>query len=188
MTGIDKAELLELIEACKKGKRQAQQVVYEALYPKMKGVCLRYFPDQERAHDVLQEGFIKMFLNLEKYNGEGSFEGWVRRIISNTAIDTLRKNKNVHFTSIDDTNYSWLEQGDNSEIEWNETLMREKDRVLEAVHALSPGYRAVFVLYVIEDYTHKEIADELGISEGTSKSNLAKAKMNLKKTLGELQY
>ena len=188
MVGIDKAELLELIEACKKGKRHAQKIIYEALYSKMKGVCMRYFPDQDQAHDVLQEGFIKMFLNLKKYNGEGSFEGWVRRIITNTAIDAIRKNKNVHFTSIDDTEYSWLEQEDDSEIEWNETLMREKDRVLTAVQALSPAYRAVFVLYVIEDYTHKEIADQLGISEGTSKSNLAKAKMNLKKTLGELQY
>ncbi len=188
MTRITKEELPELIAACKKGKRYAQQRVYTALYPKMKGACMRYFVNEDEAHDALQEGFIKVFLNLKKYNGQGSFEGWVRRIITNTAIDALRKKKNTHFTSIDETEYDWLEQEDDSEIEWNSVLMKEKDRVLEAVHALSPAYRAVFVLYVIEDYTHREIAEQLSISEGTSKSNLAKAKMNLKKALGELQY
>ncbi|MAX79615.1 MAG: hypothetical protein CL843_05510 [Crocinitomicaceae bacterium] len=188
MNPEEKADLEQLVEDCKKGKRKAQHQIYKLLYSKMLLVCLRYFKDVDSAKDILQEGFIKLFLNIHKYDGGGSFAGWARRLIVNTAIDELRRNKNIHFTSVDETEYEWLEDDGDDELIWNEVLMREKDRVLDAIQDLSPAYRTVFNMYVIEDYSHKEIADSLGISEGTSKSNLAKAKMKLKKVLGELQY
>ncbi len=182
-----RSDFKELIEGCKRGSRKSQQVVYEYLYSTMLNVCARYFSDIEEAKDVLQEAFIKVFLNMKRYNGEGSFEGWVRRIVVNLAIDTLRKQRQK-FISLDSQTYEWLgEEDSNEEIEWNHTLMKEGKRVLEAVQNLTPAYRATFNLYVIEGYSHQEIADMLGVSVGTSKSNLAKAKMNLRKKLGQLQ-
>ena len=187
MTFLANDELTGLVDQCINGDRKAQRKVYEHLYGRMLGVCLRYAKDIDEAKDMLQDGFVKVFLNIKKYNGEGSFEGWVRRIIVNTSIDTLRKQKHIHI-SLDQSEYDWLEDEADGEIEWNHFLMREKDRVMQAVNSLSPAYRAVFNLYVIEGYPHKEISDMLGISIGTSKSNLAKAKLNLKKTLKELQF
>lgn len=176
-----------LADRCSKGDRKAQKQLFERMYGKMLAVCLRYMGTYDAAQDVLQEGFIKLFSNIHKYNGEGSFEGWARRIMANTAIDELRKIKHTHI-SIDADEYEWLEDVGDNELEWNETLFREKERVMRAVQKLSPAYRSVFNLYVVEGYTHKEISELLGISTGTSKSNLAKAKMNLKKELKEWQH
>ncbi|KAB1066127.1 RNA polymerase sigma factor [Salibacter halophilus] len=184
---VEQPNYANLIDSCRKGDKQAQRKVYESLYPKMYGSCLRYIGDKDKAWDVLQEGFIKVFLNLEKYDGNGSFEGWVRRVIVNTAIDVVRKRKFDHI-SIDDTDYDWLEADDNDEIEWNETLFSERERVMEAIQDLPPAYRAVFNLYVIEDYSHKEIGELLGISTGTSKSNLSKAKHKLKEQLKTIHH
>jgi len=188
MIAQEKSELLDVIEACKSGDRKAQQQIYKMLYGKMLGACMRYASDVDEAKDMLQDGFIKVFSNLEKYNGEGSFEGWVRRIVVNTSIDALRKRKNVRFYSLDDSEYEWLEDEGDGEIRWNQTLINETERVMKAVSELSPAYRTVFNLYVIEGYQHNEIAEMLGISTGTSKSNLAKAKMNLKNTLGAFKH
>ena len=188
MSSVDSKQLSELINSCKKGDRNAQRVIYEKYYPLFIISCARYFANIEEAKDACQEGFVKVFMNIEKYNSDGSFEGWARRIVVNTAIDAFRKNKKYSFTSLDSSDYVWLEAEDDSEIQWNEVLFKEKDRVLEAVNNLTPAYKAVFMLYVIEDYSHKEIAEMLGVSEGTSKSNLAKAKQNLKKALKALAY
>ncbi len=188
MIAQEKSELLDVIEACKSGDRKAQHQIYKMLYGKMLGACMRYASDVDEAKDMLQDGFIKVFSNLEKYNGEGSFEGWVRRIVVNTSIDALRKRKNVRFYSLDDSEYEWLEDEGDGEIRWNQTLINETERVMKAVNALSPAYRTVFNLYVIEGYQHNEIAEMLGISTGTSKSNLAKAKMNLKNALGAFKH
>tara|TARA_R110002050_G_scaffold102774_1_gene211586 strand:- start:21559 stop:21963 length:405 start_codon:yes stop_codon:yes gene_type:complete len=131
-------------------------------------------------------GFIKVFANIGKYIGEGSFEGWMRRIMSNTAIDHIRKQKKI-FVSIDAADYDWLEEQENHEKAWNKTLINETERVMKEIENLSPAYRLVFNMYVIEDYTHAEIAEILGISEGTSKSNLSKAKRNLLRNLVKLE-
>lgn len=146
---------------------------------------MRYISDRDERQDVVQVGFLKMFSNIEKYNGEGSFEGWLRRIISNTAIDHIRKKKNI-FISIDSTDYDWLAEQENDELAWNKTLITETDRVMKEIQNLSPAYKLVFNMYVIEDYTHSEISELLGISVGTSKSNLSKAKRNLLKNLVQL--
>lgn len=187
MNTSDQSDLIRIIDGCARGDRKCQQAIFERLYSRMLGVCMRYVGDSDQAKDLLQEGFIKVFDNIKMYNHKGSFDGWVRRIIVNTTIDSLRKNRQS-FIRIDDDNYDRLEGDDDSEIAWNHTLEGEAQRALEAVSNLSPAYRAVFNLYVMEGYSHKEIAEMLDISEGTSKSNLAKAKMNLRKALGQLEY
>jgi len=179
-------DLSEIIAQCKEGKRRAQNKIFEMYFGKMTGVCMRYISDRDERQDVVQTGFIKVFANIHKYNGEGSFEGWIRRIMSNTAIDHIRKNKNI-FVSIDATDYDWLADQENHELAWNKTLIKETNRVMAEIQRLSPAYRLVFNMYVIEDYSHQEIAEILGISVGTSKSNLSKAKRNLLKNLKEFE-
>ena len=179
-------DLDEIIAQCKKGDRRAQNKIFERYFGKMSGVCMRYISDRDERQDVVQAGFIKVFSNIEKYNGEGSFEGWMRRIMSNTAIDHIRKNKKI-FVSIDATDYDWLANQEDNEISWNKTLIKETKRVMEEIQNLSPAYRLVFNMYVIEDYSHNEIAEILNISVGTSKSNLSKAKRNLLRKLVELE-
>lgn len=168
------------------GDRRAQNQVFQMYFGKMTSVCRRYISDLDESQDAVQAGFIKVFKNIDKYNGEGSFEGWVRRIMSNTAIDLIRKKKNI-FVSVDDSDYDWLADQENEEAKWNTTLTKETERVMKEIQNLSPAYRLVFNMYVIEDYSHNEIADILGISVGTSKSNLSKAKRNLLKNLVKLE-
>ena len=179
-------ELNEMIAQCKLGNRRAQNQIFERFFGKMSSVCRRYISDRDESQDIVQTGFIKVFSNIEKYNGEGSFEGWVRRIMSNTAIDYIRKQKKI-FVSVDATDYDWLAEQESDEIAWNQTLISETDRVMEEIQNLSPAYKLVFNMYVIEDYSHNEISELLGISVGTSKSNLSKAKRNLLKNLVKLE-
>lgn len=177
----------ELIAGCIRQDRTCQEALYKRFYGKMMGVCLRYAKDRDEASDMLQEGFIKVFTSIRNFASKGSFEGWVRRIVVNTAVDHLRKNK--HGYMIVSTVYA--REGDipdpAEEIE-DENLMNNlsEEEILHAISQLSPAYRTVFNLYVMEDLPHKEIADQLGISEGTSKSNLAKARFQLKKNLNNL--
>jgi len=153
-----------------------QEQLYHRFSPKMYTVCLRYSGNAEDARDLLQEGFIKIFKNLSKYRGDGSFEGWIRRIFVNTAIEHFRKK--VYLQDVTETQERTLEDK-----EWNVLDdLAEKD-IMKMIHQLSPGYKAVFNMHVIEGYSHKEIADILGINEGTSKSQLARAKMILKKMM-----
>jgi RNA polymerase sigma-70 factor (ECF subfamily) len=175
-------KLNELIKACSAGSRKAQQEIYRSLYGTMMSVCLRYTRDADQAQDILQDGFIKVFGNIDKYNFEGSFEGWVRRIIVNTAIDFHRKKKSdflllgenqsvEEFTDVED------EESDEEEYDFS------PEEIIAAMQKLTPAYRTIFNLYVFENLTHNEIAEKLGINAGTSKSNFAKAKRNLKRIL-----
>lgn len=150
---------------------------------------MRYANDGDHAKDMLQDGFIKVFNSLEKFDHKGSLEGWIRRIMVNTAIDRIRKDKR---SLVLDRSEELLDEGaDRSDIDMGESeddvFELDMSDVVEAMQELSPAYQAVFNLYVMEDMTHKQIAEELGISEGTSKSNLSKAKMNLKKILTKKQ-
>jgi RNA polymerase sigma-70 factor (ECF subfamily) len=176
----------DIIRGCLKNDRASQKALYEQNYGKMLGVCLRYCRSSDEAKDVLHEGFMKVFNNLKNYSGTGSFEGWIRRIMVNTAIDHLRKNKqNYLIVSTVHANEKAAVMAD--EVAEEDILMSiDKEEILKAVQELTPAYRTVFNLYVIEEYTHKEIAELLDISEGTSKSNLSKAKFNLKKNLMQL--
>jgi len=156
-------------------------------YGKMKAVCMRYTRDSDQAMDVLQEGFLKVFNNLDKFTGVGTFEGWMRRIMVNLSIDRFRKLKHDFILLSDqDTLERW--EGDVNEEsdeldELEEIYSITPEQVIDAMQQLTPAYRTVFNLYVYEDYTHQDIAEALGISVGTSKSNYAKAKKNMKKLL-----
>lgn len=142
----------------------------------MYGVCLRYVANTDDANDILQEGFIKVYKNLDKFRREGSFEGWVRRIFVNTAIEQFRKK--VKLYNVDEVQENTLEDKELTALD----LLATKD-IINIVNELSPGYKAVFNLHVIEGFSHKEIAEVLGITEGTSKSQLARAKGVLKKII-----
>ncbi len=164
----------DLIDGCINGNRQMQELLYHRFSSKMYAVCLRYSGNVEDARDLLQEGFIKIFKNLPKYRGDGSFEGWIRRIFVNTSIEYFRRKVNLY--NVTETQENTIEDK-----EWNVLdNFAEKD-IISIINQLSPGYRAVFNMHVIEGYSHKEIGEVLGINEGTSKSQLARAKLVLRK-------
>ena len=149
-----------------------QEELYRRFSPRMYAVCLRYAINSEEAEDILQEGFIKIFKKLGSFRSEGSFEGWIRRIFVNTAIEHFRRKRYLQPVTEKEENSvegSYLSVLDN---------LAERD-IMKLIQQLSPGYRTVFNMYVVEGYTHKEIGDMLGISEGTSKSQLSRAKVIL---------
>ena len=179
-------ELQQLIEGCLKGDSRSQHAIYKMYYGKMKAVCLRYANNVDEAKDILQEGFIRVFTQLNRYNGKGSFEGWMRRIMVNLSIDYYRKKK--HFSTIEiENNLQLADDMDDLPDKGESQYDFEPHEIIEAMQHLSPVYRTVFNLYVFEEFTHQDIADKLGISIGTSKSNYAKAKKNMKKILLKLK-
>ncbi|MFV0143101.1 MULTISPECIES: sigma-70 family RNA polymerase sigma factor [Empedobacter] len=167
----------QLIKACINNDSKAQRMLYEKYDARFFAVCKRYFTDIQQAEDALVKGFLKIFQNLENYSFEGSFEGWMRRIMINECLMELRKNKIFHL-NVDD--YS-------SSISSNQEASQqiEEDDVMKLLDYLPEGCRLVFTLYVIEGYKHKEIAESLGITEGTSKSQLNLAKTKLKDMLSK---
>ncbi|MCI4649885.1 RNA polymerase sigma factor [Phaeodactylibacter sp.] len=167
-----------LIQACVRRERWAQKVLYEEYYSRMMGVCLRYATDEEEALDILHEGFIKVFRHVGKYKPGTSLSAWIRRIMVNTAIDYYRKNSRRRTEDMD-------EAYDISTNDPDAISRCTEQEILEAIQELTPSYRAVFNLYVIEGYAHKEIAELLDITESTSRSNLVKARLKLKEILSE---
>jgi RNA polymerase sigma-70 factor (ECF subfamily) len=156
-----------------------QEELYRRFAPKMYAVCLRYANNADDAQDLLQEGFIKVYRNLHRFRAEGSFEGWIRRVFVNTSIEHFRK-KSAKLSMVSEKEESTIEDTDITALE----NLAAKD-IINIVQELSPGYRTVFNLYVIEGYSHKEIAELLDISEGTSKSQLARAKAVLQKKIAQ---
>lgn len=176
-------ELKKVIRGCLRGDRKSQRALFESYNRAMLGVCLRYTKDKDSAQEVLQEGFIKVFEKLEDFDFCGSFEGWVRRIMVNTAIDAIRKKNRGAISTDEEFILETNELYDHDDDVDKELINLKAEVALEAVQSLSDAYRTAFNLYVIENLSHKEIAEILGISEGTSKSNLAKAKQNLRALL-----
>lgn len=170
----------QLIKACINNDSKAQRLLYEKYDALFFAVCKRYFTDIQQAEDALVKGFLKIFQNLKSYSFEGSFEGWMRRIMINECLMELRKNKIFHL-NVDD--YS-------SSISSNQEASQqiEEDDVMKLLDYLPDGCRLVFTLYVIEGYKHKEIAESLGITEGTSKSQLNLAKTKLKEMLSKNEH
>jgi RNA polymerase sigma factor (sigma-70 family) len=162
-----------LIENCINGNRKSQKQLYDMYSPKMFSVCLRYSKNQMDAEDVLQDGFVKLFNNLHRFRGEGSFDGWVRRIFVNTAIEHIRR-KNLNTTCGEGLENSIVDKQQNAL-----DNLYEKDLIRTSM-TLSEGYRTVFNLYAVEGYSHKEIASQLGITESTSKSQFSRAKALLR--------
>ena len=161
-----------ILQGCIKNEATAQRELYNKHSPKMLAVCYRFAHNREDAEDMLQEGFIKVFLQIHTFENRGSFEGWVRRIFVNTAIEHFRRKR--YLMPVTEKEENTIEGKYISVLD----ELAEKD-ILALVQELSPGYRTVFNMYVVEGYTHKEIADMLGISEGTSKSQLSRAKVIL---------
>jgi len=153
--------------------------LYNTYSPTMFGICLRYSYDYHSAEDLLQEGFIKAFNNIDRYSGKGSFEGWLKRIFINTAIEQYRKNKRLSFLPLE------KEQQFTSH-ETNALDNLAVQDLLKLLQKTPYGYRTVFNLYVVEGYNHREIGELLGISEGTSKSQLARARAFLKELILQL--
>lgn len=169
-----------LVKKCIEGDNRAQKKLFDLFAPKLFGVCLRYMKDHNLAQDTLQDGFVKIFTKLSDYNGKGSFEGWMRRIVVNTCLDQLRKDQKLKMnTSIDDVSFFVKDN------HWIEEELTAKD-LLKLVESLPDGYRVVFNMFAIEGYSHKEIAEQLNISENTSKSQFSRAKSHLRKKLIEL--
>ncbi|MDP4797933.1 MAG: RNA polymerase sigma factor [Crocinitomicaceae bacterium] len=166
-----------LIIECVNGNARAQRLLFDKFARKMFSVCLRYAKNEEQAEDVLQDGFIKVFGKLKDFKSEGSLEGWIRRIMVNTALDQIRKNnKQLGDTNIDDVGYK---------IENNDFIVEKMmaEDLMKMVQAMPDGYKVVFNMFAIEGYSHGEIADTLGISENTSKSQYSRARAYLRERL-----
>lgn len=161
------------IEGAKRGDGRCQKAIYDMLSPKMFAVCLRYMGDRDAAEDILQDGFVTLFSKLDSYSGVGSFEGWARRVFVNTALMSLRKKDAMKNT--EDVSAAWGISSDDPTVIQKISYMD----LLKLVAALPTGFRTVFNMYVIEGYSHKEIAEALGISETTSRSQLQRARMLL---------
>ncbi len=167
----------QIVDGCIKKNALAQKYLYDKFSRKMMGVCSRYCDSEEEAEDVLQNGFITVFGNLESFKGSGSFEGWIRKIMVNTALTNIRKNKkfrqNIALENVEFMIPATTHVGDD---------FAAKD-LLKIIQQLPTGSRTVFNLYAIEGYSHNEIAEMLNISEGTSKSQYSRARAYLQKVI-----
>ncbi len=173
---------LELIAACKRHERRAQQSFFDRYSPFLFGVCKRYIRNREDAEEVLGEAFYKILTNIENFKAEGNFEGWMRRITVNEALMFLRKQHNFNLT---------VELDPNTDSETDTPTAIDElaaQDILVLLDALPVGYRTVFNLYAVEGYKHREIAETLGISINTSKSQLILAKKRLQELLEEMNY
>ena len=168
---MEENSIISLVESCKKGDRGAQKSLYERLSPRMFAVCLRYSgSDRQQAEDWLQDGFVTLFSKLDSYKGEGAFEGWARKIFVNTALMDLRKKD-----ALKDSGELDEVRGMMSDIPSQTEDIGYKE-LMALLAAMPAGFRTVFNMYVVEGYSHKEITEALGISEVTSRSQLARAR------------
>ena len=172
-------EIKNIINGCLKGDRRDQELLYRRYAARLYAVCLQYSGNDEEARDVLQEGFIKIYENLVHYKYEGSFDGWVRRIMVNTALEKYRSKHNLY--RVDDIDQI---PEPNAEPDNEDYAGLEARDLMEIIRELPPRYRIVFNLFAIEGYSHKEISDMMSISEGTSKSNLSRARVILQRRVG----
>jgi RNA polymerase sigma factor (sigma-70 family) len=179
MTTNTDERLAGLWEGCLKNDRKQQEMLYKILAPKMLAVCTRYAKDKDEAQDILQEGFIKMFKNMRNYRGEGSFEGWIRRIMVHSAISRYRKAKTI--VLVDD----FADQNIPVSSSYNANGLEARE-ILQMVDELPTTYRSVFNMYAIEGYSHQEIGSALGMTELLSRTTLYRARAILKEKLNSL--
>lgn len=173
------SEIREIIKGCLEGSRRDQELLYRRHAPKLYGVCMQYSGNDDEAKDILQEGFIKIFQNLQNYKFEGSFEGWMRRITVNTALEKYRHHNKLY--KVEDINQIAETDCESDTDDYNRL---EAADLLGIIRELPPKYRMVFNLFAIEGYSHKEISKMVNISEGTSKSNLSRARVILQRRVG----
>lgn len=170
----------QLIDGCKRGERGAQKELYEMYSRKMMGVCLRYVNERETARDLLQDGFVKVFTSMDSYSGAGSFEGWMRKIFVNCALEYLRRS-DVLREATDLDNTGELIQPDSSAI--SDLSAAE---LMQLIQELPAGFRTIFNMFAIEGYSHKEISEMLNITESTSRSQFTRAKQMLQRKINAL--
>lgn len=170
----------ELVKACLNGSREAQYRLYNSYAPRMMSTALRYVGDGDVAQDILQEAFIKAYASLDSFSGRGSLENWIRRIVVNVALEYLRHN---------DVLREAVELGELNTSPINPTVLDKfsTDELMAIIASLPAGFRTVFNMYAIEGYSHKEIAQMLGISESTSRSQYNRARALIQKRMAELQ-
>lgn len=170
----EELNLTLILQGCRRGNRNSQRKLYEHFYGYAFNICLRYAKNREEAVEILNDAFLKMFINLDKYDAAFPFKSWLRRILINSAIDYHRRNNKLA---------TYLELNAAADVAHEEMPMpalSPNEDVLPILQKLSPEYRLVFNLFVMEDYKHHEIAEMLGISVSTSRSNLARAKEKLR--------
>jgi RNA polymerase sigma-70 factor (ECF subfamily) len=162
----------QLVEALKRGDGKAQRQLYDKYSGRLLALCMRYIQNDMAAEDVMIEGFMKIFEKIDQYKGDGSFEGWLKRLMANEALMYLRSHKKIEI-DIDNSEAQYITSYDNTDSNL------ETDDLMAIIAQLSTGYRTVFLMYAVEGYSHAEIADKLGISESTSKSQLHRARATL---------
>lgn len=175
-------QLEHIVAGCRKRDIRCQRELFERYYRRMLSLCIRYSPNREEAEDLAQEGFIKLFDKIDSYDSRGTFDGWIRRLFVNLCLDKLRLKKeyNMSYDSMFDETHGFVEEME------PESFQPCAEHMLAEVAKLPPAFRTVFNLYVLDGYKHLEISAELGISEGTSKSYLSRARELLRKSLTEL--
>jgi len=171
----------ELIDACKRNDRKAQRELYDRFSRQMMAVCIRYAGNTSNASDMMQEGFIRVFEKLEQYKGDGALGGWIRRVMVNSALLQIRREKKHSFNDEIDEETNAVSKS------FDVFSEMAADEILQLVQNLPTGYRTVFNLFAIEGFSHKEIAEQLGISESTSKTQFHKAKIQLRIDLEALE-
>ncbi|MBV6442013.1 MAG: ECF RNA polymerase sigma factor SigE [Saprospiraceae bacterium] len=177
---LKKGELAETIRGCRSGDRYAQNRLYRAFYAWASAICLRYTGNREEARECTQDGFFKVFTKIDKYTGELPFEAWLKRVMINTCIDRFRaKLKETHTVE--------LEEACDETVLAEILINADVEDLLHLVHRLPPAYQATFNLFAIEGYEYREIAEMLGVSIGSVKSNLSKARLRLKEMLTKRQ-
>ncbi|RLD66819.1 MAG: RNA polymerase subunit sigma-70 [Bacteroidetes bacterium] len=170
----------DLVKGCQRGKAKSQRLLYELYAPKMLGVCMRYFHTKDEAQDALHDGFVKIYSKIKDFRGEGSFEGWIRRIMVNTSLNLYRHNlKRMYHADVDDERVQIAD----SSMSFDQFNVQD---IMKLIQGLPDGYRIIFNMYEIDGYAHKEIAEALQISVNTSKSQLLKARKHLRQGLEEL--
>lgn len=172
---------LTLVNECAKGNSKAQRALFDKFAPKMLAVCQRYLRNNQEAEDVLQDGFVKVFQKIVDFKMEGSLEGWIRRIVVNTALDTIRRNKKL----LDDVQVEEVQY----KVSFTDHQFDGMDlaQLMKLINEMPDGYRIVFNMFAIEGYSHKEIADTLGVTENTSKSQYSRARAFLRTQLELLE-
>lgn len=178
------SELDDIIANCKKEQAWAQEKLFKQFAPRMLGVCRRYLVSIDDARDAMQDGFVKVFLNIHKFEGKSSFNTWITRIMMNTAIDMVKKINKVQFVRDD---YYFNDENSPSEEDFIESDGLSQQQLLSLIDRLPNGYKLVFNMYAIDGLGHKDIGQILGISEGTSKSQLNRARQFLKTEIKKLQ-
>lgn len=169
-------DLEKILEGCKKNDRSAQAGLYKLLAPKLLGLCIRYLQDRNEAEDAMQDAFVKIFTNMTSFKGSGSFEGWAKRIAVNTALTALKARNRLSFER-------HTEDMENIGIPEEEPMTLNSNDIMACMNALPVGYRTIINLFLVEEFSHKEIAEKLQITESTSRSQYSRARQALMKLI-----